>query len=439
MADRPPEITHRRVLKIAIPIVIANATVPILGAVDTGVVGQLGQAAPIGAVGIGAVILSGIYWIFGFLRMGTTGMVAQARGAGDAPETGALLMRGLIVAAAAGVGFIVLQAPVFRAALEISPATPRVEALAGDYLAIRIWGAPAAIAVFALTGWLIAMERTRAVLAVLLSTNGLNIGLDLLFVLRLGWGVEGVAVATLIAEWTGAALALWFCGDAFGGRQWRNWPRVFDWGKIRRMAAVNRDIMLRSVLVQVAFIGFLFVAGGLGDVALAANQILIQFLHITAYTMDGFAIAAETLVGQALGARARPVLRRSAIVTSQWGAVVVIALSLFFLLAGDAVVAVMATSEEVRAAAGVYLPWMAAMPLVGWAAWMLDGIFIGATRSREMRNAMLVSVAVYAVAALVLPRFFGNHGLWAALMAFNATRAVTLGLRYPALEAAADG
>ncbi|MDP3860455.1 MAG: MATE family efflux transporter, partial [Phaeovulum sp.] len=192
------EISHRRVLRIALPIVIANATIPILGAVDTGVVGQLGAAAPIGAVGLGAVILASLYWVFSFLRMGTTGLVAQAQGAGDRAEVAANLSRALLIGGSAGLALIVLQAPLFAAAFRLAPASPEVEALTRDYLAIRIWGAPATISMYALTGWLIALERARAVLAVQLWMNGLNIGLDLWFVLGLGWGVPGVATATLI-------------------------------------------------------------------------------------------------------------------------------------------------------------------------------------------------------------------------------------------------
>jgi MATE family multidrug resistance protein len=431
------EITHRRVLAIALPIVVSNATIPLLGAVDTAVVGQLGQAAPIGAVGLGAVILTTIYWVFGFLRMGTTGLTAQARGAGDAAETGALLTRGLIVALAAGLAFVVGQAAVFWAAFRLAPATPEVEALARTYLAIRIWGAPAAIAGYALTGWLIAMERARGVLALQVLTNGVNVALDLLFVLGLGWGVAGVAAATLIAEYAGLALGLWLCRHAFAGGEWRNWPRVLDPARLRRMAQVNGDILVRSVILQASFTTFMFLGAGLGDVTLAANQVLLQFLSITAYALDGFAFAAEALVGQTLGRRARADLRRAAILTSQWGAGGAVALSAVFIAAGPALIDLMATAPEVRAAARAYLPWVAAAPVLGIAAWMLDGIFIGATRTRELRNAMALSVAVYAAALAVLLPAFGNNGLWAALMVLNATRGVTLASRYPALEAQA--
>ncbi|GGH52924.1 MATE family efflux transporter [Frigidibacter albus] len=431
------DITHARVLKIAVPIVLANMTVPILGAVDTGVVGQLGQAAPIGGVGIGAIVLVSIYWIFSFLRMGTSGLVAQAKGAGDSAEVAANLVRALLVAAVAGLVIVVMQVPLFAGAFALAPASDEVEGLARDYMQIRIWGAPATIALYAVTGWLIALERTRGVLLLQLWMNGVNIGLDLWFVLGLGWGVEGVAVATLIAEWTGLALGLWLCRDALAGGYWRDRARVFDAARLRRMLAVNSDIMLRSVMLQASFTSFVFLGARMGDVTLAANQVLLQFLELTAFALDGFAFAAEALVGQAVGARSRGRVRRAAIITSQWGVGGAALLALCYWLAGPVVVDLMATSPEVRAEARAFLPWIAAAPLIGVASWMLDGIFIGATRTREMRNAMLVSAAVYVAAVAVLLPAFGNHGLWAALMVLNAVRGLTMAALYPRVERAA--
>ncbi|NVO55810.1 MATE family efflux transporter [Rhodobacteraceae bacterium B1Z28] len=435
MQDASAPITHRRVLKIAVPIVLSNATVPILGAVDTGVVGQLGQAAPIGAVGIGAVILSTIYWIFGFLRMGTTGMAAQARGAGDTVETRALLMRGLLLGGAAGLFFILTQVAVFAGAFALSPASPEVEALTRTYLEIRIWGAPATIALYAVTGWLIAVERTRGVFVLQIWMNGLNILLDLWFVLGLGWGVEGVAVATLMAEWTGLALGVWLCRDAFEGRLWCDWARIFDAARLRRMVQVNGDIMVRSVLLTGSFTTFLFVGSDLGDINLAANQVLLQFLEITAFALDGFAFSAEALVGSAVGARDRYQLRRASIMASQWGVGGSVLLGAMFFIAGPALIDLMSTSPEVREAGREFLFWAALAPVVGVASWMFDGIYIGATWTRAMRNAMVQSVAIYVVALFVLVPAFGNHGLWAALMVLNIARGVTLGWRYPKLEA----
>jgi len=203
------------------------------------------------------------------------------------------------------------------------------------------------------------------------------------------------------------------------------------------MAAVNRDILIRSVILQASFTSFLFLGAGLGDVPLAANQVLLQFLSITAYALDGFAFAAEALVGQTIGRRDRAALRRAAVVTSEWGVGCSLAMAVAFLLAGPALIDLMAAAPEVRAEARAYLPWLVAAPLVGIAAWMLDGVFIGATETRALRNAMAVSVAVYVAALALLVPAWGNHGLWAALMFLNATRGVTLGLRYPALEARA--
>ncbi|MDD8023468.1 MAG: MATE family efflux transporter [Paracoccaceae bacterium] len=430
------ELSHRRVLAIAGPIVLSNATVPILGAVDTGVVGQLGAAAPIGAVGIGAVILASLYWIFGFLRMGTTGLVAQAHGTGDHTEVSAGLMRALIIAGLAGVGLIVLQVPLFWAAFQLAPASPEVETLARTYLSIRIWGAPATISLYAFTGWLIALERTRAVLVLQLWMNGLNVGLDLWFVLGLGWGVAGVASATLIAETTGVALAIWLARGAFAGGLWRA-RAIFDRLRLGQMARVNTDIMIRSVALQASFTAFLFLGAGQGDVKLAANQVLLQFLEITAYALDGFAFAAETLVGQAVGARSVPRLRRAAVLTSQWGVGGAAVLGAVFYLAGPAIIDTMAAAPDVRETARIYLPWLAIAPLIGIASWMLDGIFIGATLTREMRNAMLGSVVVYVAALALLMPAFGNHGLWAALMVLNATRGVSMARLYPRAEAKA--
>lgn len=431
-------LDHRRVLRIAVPIMISNATVPILGAVDTGVVGQMGLAAPIGAVGIGAVILTAIYWIFGFLRMGTAGLASQARGAGMTEEVSALLSRSLLVGLGSGLLLILLQMPVFRMAFVVSPASAEVEALARDYMSIRVWSAPGAIAVYGITGWLIAMEKTRSVLVLQLWMNGLNIVLDLWFVLGFGWGVEGVAYATFLAEWTGLALGLWLCRQAFAIPAWRDSARVFDGVSLRWMASVNRDLLIRSLLLEAVILSFLFIAADFGDVTLAANQILVQFLHITAFALDGFAFAAETLVGQAIGARNRARLRRSAALTSLWGAVCVIGLSLGFLMFGAWIIDTMTTAPEVRIEARVYLGYMVVAPLVGLAAWMFDGIFIGATRAKDMRNMMAVSVAVYVAALCVLVPWLGSHGLWLAFLVSLVVRGITLGLRYPDLEASAD-
>lgn len=431
-------ITHRRILHVAAPIVVSNATVPILGLVDTGVVGQMGLAAPIGAVGVGAIVLTAVYWIFGFLRMGTAGLTAQADGAGDQAEVAALLTRALMVGGIAGFGIIGIQTLLFSGAFWISPATAEVEGLARQYMAIRIWSAPAAIALYGITGWLIAQERTRAVLVIQVWMNGLNILLDLVFVLQLGWGVQGVAFATFLAEWSGLALGLWFCRAAFADSAWRAWSVVFDRVKLLHMSVVNGDIMIRSVLLQIIFTSFLLMGGDFGDVTLAANQILLQFLYVTAYAMDGFAFAAEAIVGKAYGAKRPAQVRKGSRMTGQWGLGICVVLSGVFWIAGPDLLAVMAKSVEVQEAALVFLPWMIAAPILGCASWMLDGIFIGCTRTRDMRNMMILSALVYGAAVLILVPWIGNHGLWAALIISFVARGLTLSARFPALVRSAQ-
>jgi len=430
----PREVTNGRVLKIALPIVLSNVTIPILGAVDTAVVGQMGEAAPIGAVGIGAIVLSAIYWVFGFLRMGTTGLAAQAIGQGNRAEVAAILTRVLMIGISAGLILILLQTPLLWAALRIAPASDEVESLARDYMRIRVWSAPAAIAIFGIIGWLIAQERTRAVLVLQVWMNGVNVLLSILFVLGFGWGVNGVAFATFLAEWSGLAMGLYLCRAAFRVPDWRDWARVFERVKLVRMARVNTDILIRSLLLEMIFLSFMFLGADFGDVTLAANQVLLQFLHITAYALDGFAFSAEALVGQAVGARAVAVLRRASVVASLWGLGASVLLSLGFLAFGAMIVDVMAKNADVQDAARLYLPWMALAPVLALASFMFDGIFIGATRTADMRNMMLVSALIYAAAAVMLVPIYGNHGLWMALLVSFVARGLTLAARYPALE-----
>ena len=434
MADPTYGITHRRVLSIALPIVISNATVPILGAVDTGVIGQLGGAAPIGAVGIGAIILGALYWIFGFLRMGTVGLTSQALGGGDAQEVRALFFRSIGIGVLAGMAFITFQIPIFAGAFWIAPASAEVEGLARAYMSIRVWSAPAAIAIYGLSGWLIAQERTRAVLMVQLFMNVTNIILDFWFVLGLGLGVEGVAVATLIAEWGGLGLGLYLCRQVFRGLALSLWQQIVNRRRLIHMMQVNGDILIRSVLLQAGFVSFLFFGAELGDVTLAANQVLLQFVYLASYAMDGFVFAAESLVGQAMGARAVAQLRRGASVTAVWAFGSALVLAAGFWIVGPFVIDVMAKDPAVQEAARLYLPHMVAAPLFGALAWMLDGVFIGATRTQDMRNMMILSFLGYCGLVLLLLPSFGNHGLWMAMNGFFILRGVSLAFRYPALE-----
>ncbi|MEP6067803.1 MAG: MATE family efflux transporter [Paracoccaceae bacterium] len=434
LSQHPQPLTHGRVLRIALPIVLSNATVPILGAVDVGVVGQMGQAAPIGAVALGAIILSTAFWIFGFLRMGTVGLVGQAAGAGDNAEVSAILTRALIVAWVGGLLIIACYPLIIWLSFSWDPTSPEVESLAREYLFIRIWSAPLAITIYACTGWLVAMERTGAVFWIQLLMNGLNVALDLWFVLGLGWGVSGVAFATVIAEVSGAGMALWFCRDAFKRGYWRDWTRVLGRARLVRMALLNRDILVRSLLLMGIFTSFTFLGAQFGDVTLAANEVLLQFLHITAHALDGFAFTAETLVARAIGRGDRGRLRRSAVLTGMWGFGICVLLAIAFAVAGPWIIDTMAKDDAVQSAARSYLPYMVFAPILGCAAWMFDGIFIGAARGVDMRNMMVLSAVAYAIAAAVFMPIWGNHGLWMALLVSFVARGVTLGLRYPALE-----
>lgn len=419
------------------PILLANVTIPILGAVDTAVVGQIPEPEPIAAVGVGAIVLSAVYWVFGFLRMGTTGLTAQAAGAGRAGEVSALLTRSLMIGLAGGVLLIVLQPLIFWGAFEVSPASAEVEALARDYMAIRIWSAPAAVANFGITGWLIGQERSRGVLALQLTINGVNVALSIALVLGMGLGVPGVAMATFVADWVGFAMGLWLCRAAFAEPAWRDWPRVFDGAALRNMAAVNTDILIRSLLLQAIFVSFILLSGGIGDVTLAANQVLFQFLYFTGYAMDGFAFAAESLVGRAFGAGRIGALRRAALLSTLWAGITALLLSLGFWLLGPWLITVMTKAPEVQEVAIAFLPFMIAAPPMQIGLIMMDGIFIGATRSADMRNMMLVAAAIYALAVWLLLEPFGNTGLWTALHISFAARGLTLLARYPALERAA--
>ncbi len=428
------EITHRRILKIAIPILLSNATVPILGAVDTGVIGQLGEAAPIGAVGLGSIIITTIYGLFGFLRMGTSGLASQEKGKGDDYELSMIIFRSLIIGFVLGVLVLILHFQLFYLVMKIVPASPEVERLTEEYVSIRIFSAPAAIATYGITGWLIAQERTQSVLVLQLAMNGLNVMLDILFVLGLDYGVEGVAYATLIAEWFALFLGLYLCREALWIKFWEEIHRIFERAKLNRMVSVNTDILIRSLFLGLALVSFLFLSSDFGDITLAANQILLQFLFFTAYALDGFAFSSETLVGQSIGAENRPAVRKSSILTSTWGMITAVIVSVVFALTGPMIITIMTTEPMVRIEAMNYLWWVVLVPIIGGPSWFLDGIFIGATKTREMRNGMMISFFFYVIALVITMPTMENAGLWLSLYILFILRALTLGLKYPSLE-----
>ena len=428
------EITHRRILKIAIPILLSNATVPILGAVDTGAIGLLGEAAPIGAVGLGSIIITTIYGLFGFLRMGTSGLASQEKGKGDDYELSMIIFRSLMIGFVLGVLVLILHFQLFYLVMKIVPASPEVERLTEDYVSIRIFSAPAAIATYGITGWLIAQERTQSVLVLQLAMNGLNVILDILFVLGLNYGVEGVAYATLIAEWFALFLGLYLCREALWIMFWEEIHRIFDRAKFNRMVSVNSDILIRSLFLGLALVSFLFLSSDFGDITLAANQILLQFLFFTAYALDGFAFSSETLVGQSIGAENNPAVRKSSLLTSVWGMITAVIVALVFALTGPMIITIMTTEPMVRIEAMNYLWWVVLVPIIGGPSWFLDGIFIGATKTREMRNGMMISFFFYVIALVITMPTMENAGLWLSLYILFILRALTLGLKYPSLE-----
>lgn len=425
--------THRAVLSIAVPVMLSNVSTPLIGIVDTGVVGQIPDPAYIGAVAVGSLIFTFVFWAFGFLRMGTTGLTAQSLGANDVEEVATTLGRAMLVACAVGLLLIALQWPIREAAFALLSGSPQVEGLARAYVDIRIWAAPATLANYALLGWFIGLGRTDIGLVLQLVLNLTNMALDALFVLGLGWDVRGVALGTLGAECIavtfGIALAWRHLGSIGAGI---TWTRLLAPEQLRRTMAVNGDIMLRTLALITVFVWFMAQGARQGDVILAANAVLMHFISVAAYFLDGLAFAAEALVGRAIGARHRAGLIVAARMTTAWAGAVAIAISGLLAVGGTTLIDVMTVDEAARAAARIYLPWAAAAPLLGVWAFQLDGIFIGATRTAEMRDAAIVTVILYLLAwRLFLP--LGNHGLWAALYVQYAARIGTLLAFFPGL------
>ena len=432
--SQPGALTHRRVLKIALPIVLSNATVPLLGAVDTGVIGHLGRAAPIGAVGVGSVILATFYWVFGFLRMGTSGLTSQAYGAGDTVEVAATLERALLIGFGLGVVLLVLQVPIGVGSIALMGGSQEVQKAARLYYDVRIWSAPFALMNYALLGWFIGLGRAGRAFLLQLLLNSVNIVLAVVLVLDLHLGVAGAGTATLVAECLAAGVGLglaWHELRLRGGRADRT--QVLRPAALKRLLAINADIMVRTVCLLLAFAFFTAQSARTGDVTLAANGLLFSLFGVAAYFLDGFAHAAEIYVGQSIGARRRDRLMEAIRLSSLWSGGLSLLGSAGLWLLGGPLVGLLTTSPEVQAAVRQYLPWCAMTPLLGFVAFQLDGIFIGATRGRDMRNMMLVSLAVFFAAWAVLMPAFGTHGLWAALLVFFAARAVTLGMRLPVL------
>ncbi len=408
---------------------------PLLGLADTAVIGNFGGTADLGAIAFGAVIFSFVYWGFGFLRMGTTGFTAQAVGARDEAEVRATLVRALLLAGGLGLALIALQWPIFTGALMLLDGSSEVETITASYLEIRIWGAPATLGMFALMGSLIGIGKSKTLLLVQVFLNGLNVALDIWFAGLLGWGAQGIALGTAIAEWVSflfaAILILRMLRQRHRDREaFLPWIRVRDPVKFRLMLAANSDIMIRTILLVFGFAWFIRQSAQFGDEVLAANHILLQLVSFSAFFLDGYAFVAEAIVGEAVGARD---LRRFDLAvrrSTELAAATAIMLASMIMLAGEPAVIALTSIDPVRAAAIAHLPLAALYVLCSFAAFQFDGIFIGATRTRAMRDASILSLAVFLIAWWPLTHAFGNQGLWFAFVIYVCARAAALALFY---------
>lgn len=440
MSSNEP-VTRWVILRKAWPIILANAAVPTLGLVDTAVIGNLGSTAQLGAIAFGAIIFSFVYWSFGFLRMGTTGFTAQAVGAGDEAEVRASLARALLIAAAIGSALIILQWPLATLALFLLDGSSEVESLARDYFMIRIWGAPATLATFSLVGTLIGLGHSRSLLMLQLFLNGLNITLDIYFAGVLDMGAKGIALGTAVAEWTSCLLALLMVHRILSRRQrdqeafWP-WSRIADSSKIKHALAANTNILIRTLTLVFGFAWFANQGARFGDSTLAANHLLLQLIAFSAFFLDGYAFVLESLVGTALGARRRQQFSSAVRLSSELALATAAVLATAIVVFGEAAIYLLTDLPPVRQIANALLPWCALYVLLAVAAFQLDGIFIGATRTREMRGASLLSIAAFLLAGWPLTNYFGNLGLWWAFIIYALARAAALALYYPRITRA---
>lgn len=426
-SSRLTSATDRRLWALAWPLMLTNLTVPLLGLVDTAVLGHLDSPEYLGAVAVGANLFSILYWTFGFMRMGTTGLAAQAWGQRNAFAQVALLLRSLLLAVGIGLLLIVFHQPLIALGLHLMNPSPAVAELAAEYASIRIWSAPAVLCQYTLVGWLIGTQFPRGPMVMLIIANGINIALDVFFVSVLGWNSRGVAMATVIAEYGATAIGIVIVLSRMpdGQRLTRElFGQLADYLKILQ---VNRYIMVRTIALLLVLAFFTAQGARQGDTILAANAVLITFLLLISNALDGFANAAEALIGEAVGRGSRRRFRlvfRTALRWSLWGA---LALTIGFVLGGRWLISLLTGIEEVRTTAWQYLPWLWLLPFASVWGFLLDGIFIGATRTRDMQNTMLFSALLVFLPAWWLTTGWGNHGLWFSLISLMLARAASMG------------
>ncbi|MFM5031272.1 MATE family efflux transporter DinF [Aeromonas rivipollensis] len=422
---------HRAVFALALPMVFSNVTTPLLGLVDTWVIGHLGQAWFLGGVSVGATLINLLFWLLGFLRMSTTGLTAQAQGAASAEGQLDTLARALGLAVGLGLALLLLVLPFLPAIIGLSGGSPEVQVYAEDYVSVRIWSAPAALCNLVIMGWLLGMQDARSPMLLLILSNLVNMVLDAWFVLGLGWQVRGVAAASLLADYSSLGVGLWLVSRRLrhlSAEVWQGaWSRWWQWPAVRRLLGLNRDIFIRSLCLQLCFAFMTLQGARLGDVAVAANAVLLNFLMLISYGLDGFAYAVEAMVGRAIGRRDRQGLREAIVLNLGWALLIALAFALGFALGGRQLIAHITDLPAVIAEANRQLPWLIVMPLLAVWCFLLDGVFIGATRAREMRNSMLVAVFAGFFPVWWLCQGWGVAALWAAMAALMTGRGLTLG------------
>ncbi len=423
--------TNKNIWRIAAPMILSNISVPLLGMVDTGVTGHLENAAYLGGVAVGSTIFGFLYTGVNFLRMGTTGIAAQQFGANDFDGLRVSLGQALIVALTIAAILLVLHVPIGAAAISLIGPDPAVAEFADQYFSIRIWSAPATLANFALLGWFLGLQNARVPLIVVLVINVTNIVLDLVLVVVVGMKVDGVAIASVIAEFTGLAVGLGFVVRELN-RHSGHWviSKLTTLREYTAFFGINAHLFVRTMAL-VFTLTFITAQGArLGGLILAANAILMNFQNLLAFALDGFAHAAEALVGKAVGEKDRAALQRSVVLALRWSLIVAVGFSAFFWLVGPMLVALLTDLPDIRTTTLRYLPWLIVSPLIAVWSYLYDGVFVGATLAREMRNIMLISAFVIFIPAWYVLQFLGNDGLWLSFMLFLASRGIGMHIYY---------
>ncbi len=429
---------------LAFPIILSNSTVPLVGIADTAVMGRMDSPAFVSAAGIGAVMFSSIFWVFGFLRMATGGLVAQALGASRPLQADRTGLRALLLACVLGFLIILFSEWLLLMGLALMDGSPQVHQLVADYYRIRIYAAPATLMTYALSGVLIGQQRMKAVFYLQLLLNISNIVLNLAFFNLSDWGIKGVAAATLISEYLALAAAFYWSNtteaisrnNAASGNPIRSW--IVDPARLLEFLQISGDLFIRTLCLTAAFYWLTVMGSRQGDAILAANVILVNMLHFMAYALDGFSHAAETLTGYALGRRNRHALHEAVKASTFWASGFAVLFMIMFALGGGVMIDAMTTQEALREMTRQWLPWIIFSPLIGVWSFLLDGIFIGTTHTRAMRNSMLISSLVFVIASILLVNIWDNHGLWLAYYILMVMRSITLGAHYPSVLRSAE-